>query len=92
MCSVCVIKKFYAGVDPQKRTRCKISLIFYANLPLCVPSVRADFGSERTKDVAAKSEHTSPHNFELYMLDNDFDYSKDCHNCFELIHIHIIGH
>ena len=44
---------------------------FYANLPLCVPSVRADFGCERTKDVATKREH--PHTqrqFELYILDH----------------------
>ena len=26
-------------------------LFFYANLSLCVPSVRADFGCDRTKDV-----------------------------------------
>ena len=45
--------------------------MFFANLPLCVLSVIADFGCERTKDVAAKREH--PHTdrqFELYILDH----------------------
>ena len=58
MCSVSVIKKFYAKVDPLRGDPVHNFLTFYANLPLCVPSVRADFGCEGTKDVAAKREHT----------------------------------
>ena len=43
-------------------------LNFYANLPLCVQSVRADFGCERTDNVAAEREHTHTHRqFELYI-------------------------
>ena len=39
---------------------------FYANLPLCVSSVRADFDCEPIKDVAAKHEHPHTHRqFEL---------------------------
>ena len=62
MCSVCVVEKFYAWVDPSRGDSVHYFLyFFYANLSLCVPSVRADFGCERTKDVAAKREHTYIH-------------------------------
>ena len=45
--------------------------IFYANLPLCVSCVRADFVCERIKDVAAKQEHPHTHRqFELCILDH----------------------
>ena len=51
-------RNFTRGSTPRERTRSIIFLIFYANLSLCVPSVRTDFGCERTKDVAPKREHT----------------------------------
>ena len=52
-------------------------LNFYVNFSLCVPSVRADFGCERTKDVAAKREHTHRHTdrqVELSKVDNTFHH------------------
>ena len=54
-------RNYTRGSIPQEGTRCIIFLFFYANLPLCVPSVSADFGCERTKDVAAKRKHTHTH-------------------------------
>ena len=54
-------RNFTCGSTPREGTRCIIFLFFYANLPLCVPSVRINFGCERTKDVAPKREHTHTH-------------------------------
>ena len=47
-----------SGSIPRERTRCLIFEFFYGNRPLCVPSVSADFGCKRTKDVTAYREHT----------------------------------
>ena len=51
-------RNFTRGLTLREGTLCIFSTqIFSCACRVCVPSVRADFGCERTKDVAAKREH-----------------------------------
>ena len=59
----CIIEKFYARVDPSRGDSVHNFFNFFMQTfpcvcRVCVPSVRADFGCDRTKDVAPKREHT----------------------------------
>ena len=54
-------RNFTRASTPREGTRCIIFFLFYANLSMCVLSVRVNFGCERTNDVAAKHEHTHTH-------------------------------